>query len=226
MRRDGPFRTPAPLTAIESARRAAALKANQEPSQPLAPVVSAGILSKKVVAVTDAPVSEATDEHLFGGRTAKMLSNCWRDVALAREDMKKIVFYEMAKKLGEAVAGQWLPKAVMMDRLLDVAEAHGSFGLNPEQIQQLISDAAETICAPQSAHVSAPLKRRLITRRASDVQPEKLIWVWPGRIPEGKLVLVGGPPGLGKSQLTAFLAATISNGGTGPATKARPPLIM
>jgi RecA-family ATPase len=114
------------------------------------------------------------------------------------------------------VADQWLPKAMMMDRLLDIAEAHGSFGLNPEQIQQLIADAAETIRTPQTAPVSAPLKRRLITRRASDVQPEKLIWVWPGRIPEGKLVLVGGPPGLGKSQLTAFMAATISNGGDWP----------
>jgi putative DNA primase/helicase len=58
--------------------------------------------------------------------------------------------------------------------------------------------------------------RRLITHRASDLQPEKLVWVWPGRIPEGKLVLVGGPPGLGKSQLTAFMAATISNGGDWP----------
>jgi putative DNA primase/helicase len=56
----------------------------------------------------------------------------------------------------------------------------------------------------------------MITCRASDVQPEKLIWVWPGLIPEGKLVLVGGPPGLGKSQLTAFIAATISNGGDWP----------
>ena len=33
MRHDGPFRSPAPLTAIESARRAAALKANQESDQ-------------------------------------------------------------------------------------------------------------------------------------------------------------------------------------------------
>jgi putative DNA primase/helicase len=35
------------------------------------------------------------------------------------------------------------------------------------------------------------------------------------RIPEGKLVLLGGPPGLGKSQLTAFIAV-VSNGGTWP----------
>jgi hypothetical protein len=67
--------------------------------------------------------------------------------------------------------------------------------------------------APKAA---APAKRRLISHRASDLQPEKLVWVWPGRIPEGKLVLLGGPPGLGKSQLTAFMSATVSNGSDWP----------
>lgn len=60
------------------------------------------------------------------------------------------------------------------------------------------------------------LQRRLISHRASDLKPEKLVWVWPGRIPEGKLVLLGGPPGLGKSQLTAFMSAVVSNGGLWP----------
>ena len=59
-------------------------------------------------------------------------------------------------------------------------------------------------------------RQQLIIRRASDIAPEKLVWVWPDRIAEGKLVLLGGPPGLGKSQLTAFIAATISNGGDWP----------
>lgn len=59
-------------------------------------------------------------------------------------------------------------------------------------------------------------KRRLISHRASDLTPEKLVWIWPGRIPEGKLVLLGGPPGLGKSQLTAFISAVVSNGSDWP----------
>jgi putative DNA primase/helicase len=215
MRRDGPFRSPAPLTAIESARRAAALKANKESDQPTAAAVSSEMLDE-VAVVTNTAGPEATDERLFGRRTAQFLSGCRRDVALASEETRKTVFQEVAKKIGEAVADQWLPKAAMMDRLFHIAEAHRSFGLNPEQLQQLIAGAAESIRIPQTATVSAPLVRRLITHRASDVQPEKLIWVWPGRIPEGKLVLLGGPPGLGKSQLTAFMAATISNGGDWP----------
>jgi putative DNA primase/helicase len=218
MRRDGPFRSPAPLTAIESARRAAALKANQESDQSTAAAVSSEMLDE-VAAVTDTAGSEVADERLFGRRTAQFLSGCRRDVALASEETRKIVFQEVAKKIGEAVADQWLPKTVMVDRLLHIAETHRSFDLNPDQLQQLIADAAEAIRIPQTAAVSAPPVRRLITHRASDVQPEKLVWVWPGRIPEGKLVLLGGPPGLGKSQLTAFMAATISNGGSWPSNE-------
>jgi len=76
---------------------------------------------------------------------------------------------------------------------------------------QLLTNAAEAIL-PQTAPPSVSLKRRLITRRVSDLQIEKLEWVWPGRIAAGKLVLIGGPPGLGKSQLTTFISAVVSNG--------------
>jgi putative DNA primase/helicase len=213
-RRDGPSRSPVPLTAIESARRAAALKANRESSQTTAAAVSFEMPDE--VAAVDTADSEVADKRQFGQRTAQILSACRRDMALAPTHTKKTVFQEIAKRLGEEVAGQWLPKMVMVDRLSDFAQAHGSFGLNPEQLQQLIADAAEAIRIPRTVPASAPPKRRLITHRASDLQAEKLVWVWPGRIPEGKLVLVGGPPGLGKSQLTAFMAATISNGGDWP----------
>jgi putative DNA primase/helicase len=204
-----------PLPAEQSARPAAMLTANPTSDQPIA---SAAPEPLEAVAAADAdvPVPERNDERLYGPHAAQILRNSKRDVALAPADAKTTAFQEVTKRIGQAVADQWLPKAVMVDRLLEIAVAHGSFGLTPEQIQQIIADAAEAICSPKNAPVSPPLTRRLITRRASDVQPEKLIWVWPGRIPEGKLVLVGGPPGLGKSQLTAFIAATVSNGGAWP----------
>ena len=56
----------------------------------------------------------------------------------------------------------------------------------------------------------------LVSRRASDIQPEAIRWLWPQRIALGKLSLIAGPPGLGKSQLTAYVAAIISTGGTWP----------
>ncbi len=46
----------------------------------------------------------------------------------------------------------------------------------------------------------------------SEVQPEELEWLWPGRIPLGKITILDGDPGLGKSTMVADLAARISTG--------------
>lgn len=48
--------------------------------------------------------------------------------------------------------------------------------------------------------------------RLVDVQPEPVRWLWPGRIPLGKLTILDGDPGLGKSLLTIDLAARVSTG--------------
>lgn len=46
----------------------------------------------------------------------------------------------------------------------------------------------------------------------ADVMPEAVTWLWPGRIARGKLTLVVGDPGLGKSYLTQDAAARTSRG--------------
>lgn len=41
---------------------------------------------------------------------------------------------------------------------------------------------------------------------------EQLDWLWPGRVPLGKLTLLAGDPGLGKSFVTLDMAARVSQG--------------
>ncbi len=48
--------------------------------------------------------------------------------------------------------------------------------------------------------------------RLSEVTPEPLRWLWPGYVPAGKLTVLDGDPGLGKSTLLYELAARISRG--------------
>src|SRR5437899_2998712 len=38
----------------------------------------------------------------------------------------------------------------------------------------------------------------LFIERVSDVRPRAVEWLWPGRIPLGRLTLVAGDPGIGK----------------------------
>jgi hypothetical protein len=49
-----------------------------------------------------------------------------------------------------------------------------------------------------------------IVVRLSDVERKPISWVWPQRIPQGKLTLVAGEPGQGKSTLTCDIVARIT----------------
>jgi hypothetical protein len=70
-----------------------------------------------------------------------------------------------------------------------------------------------------SAHLQGQHRRgedeavaKPIVVRLADVKPEPLRWLWPGRIALGKLTMIAGDPGLGKSFLTLDIAARVSTG--------------
>lgn len=46
----------------------------------------------------------------------------------------------------------------------------------------------------------------------SEVEKEDVIWLWESRIPRGKITILDGDPGLGKSAVTTDLAARVSVG--------------
>jgi hypothetical protein len=71
---------------------------------------------------------------------------------------------------------------------------------------------------------SNPAGRSLIVRRASEITPEPIEWPWPKRVAIGKQMMIVGEPGLGKSQLTAFMAAAITTGGQWPCDEGPAPL--
>ena len=52
----------------------------------------------------------------------------------------------------------------------------------------------------------------------SDVAPEQVEWLWRERIAIGKLTLLVGDPGQGKSFLTLDIAARVSRGAPWPDT--------
>ena len=50
----------------------------------------------------------------------------------------------------------------------------------------------------------------------ADVTPERVSWLWPGRLPAGKLVTLDGDPGLGKSTVAITFCAHLSTGRAWP----------
>jgi putative DNA primase/helicase len=52
--------------------------------------------------------------------------------------------------------------------------------------------------------------------RFSELAPQKVRWLWPDRIPLGRITLLVSDPGLGKSLLTLDIAARVSRGAPWP----------
>lgn len=71
-----------------------------------------------------------------------------------------------------------------------------------------MTDRADNVRAFPSG--KAPALSRL--RRASSVDPEDITWLSTGRLAAGKISVIDGDPGLGKSQITTDWAARITTG--------------
>ena len=77
---------------------------------------------------------------------------------------------------------------------------------------------------PRASSAPKSFTPEAIVHRLCDVMPEQLEWLWQDRIPLGKLTLLAGDPGLGKSFVTMDMAARVSRGAVWPddSTKRQP----
>lgn len=55
-----------------------------------------------------------------------------------------------------------------------------------------------------------------------DIAPEPIEWLWDGWVASGKLHVLAGPPGTGKTTVAAAFAGTISSGAEWPDRSASP----
>lgn len=95
------------------------------------------------------------------------------------------------------------PIDVVRDQVAACRRTCGGYG-DPVHVQNSISSSQEA-----SRQTTSSLAGVV---RLADVQPERLEWLWPGRFPVGKLVMLDGDPSLGKSTLALTFAAHISTG--------------
>jgi hypothetical protein len=63
---------------------------------------------------------------------------------------------------------------------------------------------------------AVPVIEPLVTRCVAEIEARPVCWLWPGRIARGKVTMLAGHPGLGKSQLALAIAAIVTAGGHWP----------
>ena len=88
-------------------------------------------------------------------------------------------------------------------------------GATKDDLAALIESASRYTLAkttPETAEVGD----RPVVQSLSGVKREAVSWIWPRRFPRGKLVLIGGEPGEGKSTMMLDVTARITQGGVWP----------
>jgi len=96
------------------------------------------------------------------------------------------------------------------DRSSDFNDLHALDGLDA------LRRCVDAATAPGGVAKPAATRPTALLTRASDIVPEAIRWLWPNWLPEGKLTLLAGSPGTGKTTLALALSATVSRGGKWP----------
>lgn len=107
---------------------------------------------------------------------------------------------------------------------------HKQCGVQPGEINnlqnfhapdQIRSKTEVTMNATYSKdqNTTAPAPMEIVYRQMSDIIPESVKWLWPGRLALRKVSLIAGDPGVGKSQVMASVTATVTTGGLWPVDK-------
>jgi putative DNA primase/helicase len=147
-------------------------------------------------------------------------------------EMPAVLYDLPANGNGHALTTDKIRKGKRHQTLLSVAGALRARGLSPQKVLATLRTLNAQQCEPPID--DAELQRlatfvgakpagfpgqRLIETSAeiemecfSEIAPEGISWLWPGRIPAGKVTLFVGDPGKGKSLATIDLAARVSCG--------------
>lgn len=155
-------------------------------------------------------------------------------VAAAVEGTRNATLNEAAFSLGTLVAAG-LDESTIRAELTEAATAAG---LDSREIDRTIgSGIGAGMAEPRAIPDNGPRAGlRVIRTRNGDgpskpasrlaeaastvtlatVQPERVSWLWPGRLPAGKLVILDGDPAVGKSTLAVDVSAHVSTGSRWP----------
>ncbi len=107
-------------------------------------------------------------------------------------------------RLAELVAGEFVQGGDFVDFSVDHRDGQGA-----EEIRAEIEAAVAKAVAIPTAAPSGPMP---VLTCLADVEPKAIEWLWHNRIPMGRITLLVGRPGEGKSFLTLDIAARVTRG--------------
>ncbi len=184
-----------------------------QPSGPLAgrAISSSDLVRTRIVAVA-LPASQGRALDTFRpapsiiAETPKGLACAWRLRNPCEPDKARELAAQIAAHLGGSPLEHLFPLPGFGNtRLLQHVKGPDAWALVTAFDAALGNGAATETAASEA--LFAP---------ATDFEMEATDWLWPNIVACGDLTLLGGAPGMGKSQVALYAAATVSRGGTWP----------
>ncbi|MBX3711620.1 MAG: AAA family ATPase [Lysobacter sp.] len=163
-----------------------------------------------VIATTSgsADSADAADWSPLRGREMVI----WPDNDKAGERYARAV---AAKLRGIAASVEWIDSAPLA--LPEHGDCVDWLAQHPDATAETVHTLARAPAPdPSPPPVSTGSAPRVILRAACEVEPQPVDWLWPGWLAAGKLHLIGGAPGTGKTTVAVGLAAIVSAGGRWP----------
>jgi AAA domain-containing protein len=162
----------------------------------------------------------ATGESTSGYAAKALDLECAR-VHTAKPGERNNALNRAGYSIGQLVGGKMLDYGTAFNPLYFAAR---QVGLEDAEIQgtlpRALRDGAESPrVAPErnGVHAGPAIEPgTCIIVRASEVTPRKVEWLWPGRIPLGKMTTFAGIGGLGKTFVLCDIASRVSRGADWP----------
>ena len=110
--------------------------------------------------------------------------------------------------------------AFRRQRFAEAALARFGWALTADTLAEIDAKLV-AIADGEDARKAVPTRVKADSVCLADVPPSEVDWLWPGRIAVGKVTLLAGDPGLGKSFVTLDMAARVSTGAPWPEVGAR-----
>jgi putative DNA primase/helicase len=112
-----------------------------------------------------------------------------------------------------------IKRQAVVDALQEMADGAG---IGPDDAQLIFAQSfrrKQEEAKPPTEKITS-----LISRSAANIPPEKVDWLWHGRLARGKHTCFAGEPGTGKSQTSISITATITTAGLWPCGEGVAPL--